>query len=184
MRYISTFAVTMLLCLTAGVAYAADGELPWGNFSLRMLNVAIFIGIIWYVAGKGIKSFLKGHRESAVSALEDAKRLKKEATAQLEEAEARLRSIEGECNKLIEEGKEQAEAIKALILADAEKQAARLLEQAKQAAEHEGMHERARIQAKIADEIITSMEKEISSRLDKNEHLKLVDKSLSKVVLS
>ena len=184
MRYINVLAVTILISLTASVAYASEGELPWGNFSLRMLNVAIVIGIIWYVAGKKIKSFLKDHREAAINALEEAKQIKKEAIAQLEEAESRLRSIERECNKLIEEGKKQGEAIRVMIIAEAEQHAARLLEQAKQAAEHEGMQERALIQAKMADEIIANVEKEISSRLDKSEHLRLVDKSLSKVVLS
>lgn len=184
MRYIHVLVATVLISLTAGVAYAAEGELPWGNFSLRMLNFAIFIGIIWYVAGKKIKGFLTDHRQAAIHALEEATRLKKEAIVQLEEAEARLRSIEGESNKLIEEGKKQGEAIKALIIAEAEQYAARLILQAKQAAEHEGMQERAILQAKIADEIIANVEKEISSRLDKSEHLKLVEKSLSKVVLS
>ena len=184
MRYIYTLAVAVLVCLTASVAHAAEGELPWGNFSLRLLNVAIFIAIIWYAAGKTIKKFFKDHRESALNALDEARQMKKDATSQLEEAESRLRSIEGECNKLIDDGKKQAEAIKSKIIADAEKNVARLIEQAKQAAEHEGMQERALLQAKVADEIIANIEKEISSRLDQKEHLKIVEKSLSKVVLS
>jgi len=183
-RYIHALAIVMLVCLTANIAYAADGGLPWGNFSLRMLNFAIFLGIIWYVAGKKIKSFLKNHREAALNALEEAKQMKRNAAIHLEEAESRLRSIEGECNKLIEEGKKQAEAIKAMIIADAEKQVVRIIAQARQAAEHEGMQERAILQARIADEIVANVEKEISSRLNKKEHLTLVEKSLSKVVLS
>lgn len=187
MKYIHVLVVALLFSLTASVAHAADGHLPWGNFLLRLINFAIFLGIIWYVGGKGIKAFFKSYREDAVNALEEAKQMKLDATRQLEEAEARLRTIEDECNKLIEDGKKQAEALSASIIEEANKQAERLLLQAKQAAQMEGVQERAILQAKLADDIVADLEKQLVKRLNKKgnkEHLALIDKSLSKVVLS
>lgn len=187
MKYIPVLVTTLLFTLTASVANAADGHLPWGNFLLRIINFAIFIGIIWYVSGKAIKAFFKSYREDAVTALEEAKQMKLDATKQLAEAEERLRSIEEECNKLIEEGKKQAEALSASIIDEANKQAERLLSQAKQAAQMEGVQERALLQAKLADDIVANLEEQLVKRLNKKgskEHLALIDKSLSKVVLS
>ncbi|MDE7012725.1 MAG: F0F1 ATP synthase subunit B, partial [Mailhella sp.] len=59
MKYLSSFAFAVLFCAVADFAYASDGhELPWGNFALRMLNVAIFLGILWYAVSKLVKTFL------------------------------------------------------------------------------------------------------------------------------
>ncbi len=187
MRYISALAFATLMYLSADVAHAAGahgGELNWGDFALRMVNAVIFVGLIWHFSGKGIKKFLSDHKAQAVNSLEDAKNMKLEATKQLEEATERLNSIQAECEKLLAEGKKQAESMGQMIISDAEKQAARIIEQAKNAAQHEGAQERARIQAKLADEIVAEVEKNLASRLNESQHLKLVEKSLSKVVLS
>ena len=47
-----------LVLVSCQVAAAGDGHgLPWIDFLLRIVNAAIFIGIIWYAAGKKLKSF-------------------------------------------------------------------------------------------------------------------------------
>ncbi len=185
MKYLGSFALAVLMCACADFAYASDGHgLPWGNFALRMLNVAIFVGILWYAGGKLVKGFLAKHQAQVKEELETAKDLKEKAEKNLSLAEEKLRSVESECARLLEDGKKQAEAIKAGIIADAEKQAARIVEQAKLAAEQDVKNEIQKIKAQMAEEIVSSMEKEIVSRLDKAEHNALIEKSLSKVVFS
>ncbi len=185
MKYLSSFAFVVLFCAAADFAYASEGHgLPWGNFALRVLNFAIFIGIIWYAAGKLIKNFLAKHQAQVKEDLETAKALKQQAEHNLSLAEDRLRSVEAECTKLLEEGKKQAETIKAVIIADAQKQAERIVEQAKLAAEQDVHSEVQKIKAQMADEIVKTMEKEIVSRLDAGAHNALIEKSLSKVVFS
>lgn len=185
MKYLSSFAFVILFLAAADFAYASEGHaLPWGNFALRVLNAAIFIGIIWYAAGKLIKNFLAKHQAEVKEELETAKALKQQAEHNLSLAEDRLRSVEAECSKLLEEGKTQAEAIKSAIIADAEKQAERIIKQAKLAAEQDVHAEVQKIKAQMADEIIQTMEKEIVSRLDTSAHNAIIEKSLSKVVFS
>ena len=59
----AAFGVTDVL-ISCQVAEASDGHgLPWGDFLLRIVNAAIFVGIIWYAAGKKLKSFFAGRRE-------------------------------------------------------------------------------------------------------------------------
>lgn len=185
MKYFSSLAFVVMVCAGADFAYAADGHaLPWGNFALRMLNAAIFIGILWYAGGKLVKGFLAKHQAQVKEELDTAKELKEKAEKNLSLAEEKLRTVEGECAKLLEDGKKQAEAIKSAIIADAQKQAERIIEQAKLAAEQDVKSEIQKIRSKMADEIVAEMEKEIVSRLDKNEHNALIEKSLSKVVFS
>ncbi len=185
MKYLSSFAFAVLFCAVADFAYASDGhELPWGNFALRMLNVAVFLGILWYAGGKLVKTFLANHQAQVKEELESAKALRQKAEHNLSIAEDKLRSVENECAKLFEDGKKQAEAIKSAIISDAEKQAERIIEQAKLAAEQDVHNEVQKIKAQMAEEIVAQMEKEIVSRLDKDGHNALIEKSLSKVVFS
>lgn len=185
MKYISSLALVVLVCMTADCAYAAEGHgLPWGNFALRMLNLFIFLGILWYAGGKLVKAFLAKHQAQVKEELDTAKELKQKAERNLADAEEKLRSVEGECAKLLEDGRKQAEAIKTAIISDAQKQAERIIEQAKLAAEQDVKSEVQKIKAQMADEIVAAMEKEIASRLDKNGHNALIEKSLSKVVFS
>lgn len=171
----------------AGVASAnagAEGEgLPWGNFLLRMVNILIFLGIIWYAVGKIIKKFFVGRRASIVTEMEELDRLKKEAVAHLAEVERRVAGVEAECRALLEEGRAQAESLKATILAEAEKQAAQIVDQARRSAEQEGKAELDAIRACMADDIVAAVEKGLVERLDAAEQQKLIDNSLTKVVL-
>lgn len=185
MKHLKISAFALLVTLIATSAYAADPHagLPWGNFALRLLNAAVFIGIIWYFAGKGIKKFFAEYKVNAQRQLDEASELKAEAEKRLAYIETQVSNVEEECSKLLTEGRNQAEALKASIIADAEAQAAKIVEQAKLAAAQDGKNERARIQAEIADEIIAGLEKELATRLDAAEHKKLLQKSLSKVVI-
>lgn len=185
MKYLSSFAFVVLSFAAADFAFASEGHaIPWGNFALRVLNFAIFIGIIGYFAGKLIKNFLAKHQAEVKEELETAKALKQQAEHNLSLAEEKLRTVETECTKLLEDGKMQAEAIKSAIIADAEKQAERIIEQAKLAAEQDVNAEVQKIKAQMAEEIVKTMEKEIVSRLDTSAHNALIEKSLSKVVFS
>lgn len=172
------------VCAAFAAGHGAEGEpLAWGNFALRMVNVLIFIGIIWYAAGGLIRKFFVGRRASIVQEMDDLDRLKKEAAAHLADAERRVAHVEAECAALLEEGRAQAESLRASILAEAERQAAQIVEQARRSAEQEGKAELEAIRARMADEIVAAMEKSLGSRLDAAEHQKLIDNSLTKVVL-
>ena len=173
-----------LVLVSCQVAAASDGHgLPWIDFLLRIVNAAIFIGIIWYAAGKKLKSFFAGRREEVVQEMDDLASRKQEAEAHLAEVERQIADVEAECAKLLEEGRAQAERMKAAILADAENQAARIVEQAARNAEQEGKAELEAIRARMANTIVAELEKSLVERLDAATHQDLIDKSLTKVVL-
>jgi len=176
-----------VLLLSACVAYAAgDGgghEHDWGNLALRVLTAIIFVGIIWKAAGSKLKNFFVGRRTSIIQEMDELDRLKKEAAAHLAEIDRRVANVEAECAALLEEGRVQAESLKTAILADAEKQAVQIVEQARRSAEQEVKAELESLRAALAEEIVTAMEESLRERLDANAHQKLIDNSLTKVVL-
>ena len=166
-----------LVLVSCQVAAASDGHgLPWIDFLLRIVNAAIFVGIIWYAAGKKLKSFFAGRREEVVQEMDDLASRKQEAEARLADVERQIADVEAECAKLLEDGRAQAERMKAAILADAEAQAARNAEQ-------EGKAELEAIRARMAETIVAELEKSLAERLDAATHQDLIDKSLTKVVL-
>lgn len=188
MRSLRKISLSLLLApaLTlpaAGSALAADGHLDWGNLAIRTANFLIVIGIIWYAAGGKLKSFFTGRNDSIVKEMEEAARLKKEAAENLEDIERRVAHVEKECAKLLEEGKAQAEALKDSIIAEAERQAALIVAQAKQAAEQEGKNELDAIRNRLADEIVAVVEKGLKQKLDAAAQRQLMEKSLARVVI-
>jgi F-type H+-transporting ATPase subunit b len=178
---VTACALVLVTCQTA-VANEGGG-LPWGDFLLRVINAAIFVGIIWYAAGKLIKKFFAGHRERIVQEMNDLAQRKKDAEARLADVERHIADVEAECAKLLEEGRAQAERIKASILEEAEKQAVRITEQAARNAEQEGKAELEAIRARMAETIVSEVEKQLLGKLDAGTHQNLIDKSLTKVVL-
>lgn len=185
---IKTVVMTCALVLLTAVVACAEPEmehegLPWGNFALRLVNILIFLGIIWYAAGGLIKKYFVGRRAAIITEMEELDRLKKEAAAHLADVERRVAGVEAEARALLEEGRAQAEHLKAAILADAERQAAQIVEQARRSAEQEGKAELDAIRARMADDIVAAVEKGLAERLDAAAHQKLIDNSLTKVVL-
>ena len=177
-------AVCVLLLAGAGSALASDsGHLPWGNFLLRVLNLGVVCWIIWHFAGGLIKKVIFGHRAGIVAEMDDLARQKKEAENHLVEIERKVANVEAEYTNMLAEGQAQADALKDNIIAEAKRQAEAIIAQAKRSAEQEGKSEVAAIRAQLADEIIAAVEKSLVGQIDADKHQRLIDKSLSRVVL-
>ena len=183
-KLVITLAAIGALFAASGYACAAEEEyLAWDNFALRTMNIILFIGLIWWAAGTLIKKFFVGHREKVAREIAELERLKREAEEHLADIEHHVANVEQECEQLLADGRAQAESLKASIIAEAEKQAGLIVEQARRSAEQEGKAELEAIRNEVADGIIKAMEEELKKKLGAAEHQKLIDKSLTKVVL-
>ncbi len=177
---ISLFALALVL--VASPCFAADDHaLPWDNFALRVLNVIIFLGLIYKFAGAKIKTALTSRADNYVNEVKEFEAKKEEAMATLADVEKRIANIDDECKKLLEDGKNAAEKLSETLVANAQKQADAIIKQAHQSAEQIIESEVANIRAKIADEIITEVKKDLEKNLDSKKHQTLIDNSLSKV---
>lgn len=171
----------------AVMAYASgdSGHGPdWGNFAFRVVNFIIFIGIIWKAAGKKIVGFFCGRRQSIEQELGDLETRKTEARKQLAEVERRIADLENERQAILADYRAQGEYIKAGIIAKAEKSAVLITDQAKRTADNEIKAAIDDMRATLADEIIAAASKQLQEKLTGEEHEKLIDKYLTKVVLN
>ena len=175
----------------ATVALANEGaggheaaEMDWKDLIFRLINFAIFVGIIYKFAGKKIAELFRGRREQIESQLSDFTARRQEAEARLKDVEASIANLEAERAKILDEYKAQGESLKAAIIEKAEKDAAKIVETAGTTAAQERRTAEKRIRAEVADLVVEAAEKMLVDKLGKEEHEKLVDEYLTKVVLN
>ena len=188
-KYTTLGMTVALALLTATVACAsggnAEGEQSAGmNFGWRLLNIAVFVGILYKLVGAKAKAFFIGRRDGIRTELEDLEARKTDAERQLAEVKKRIANLEAERAAILEESTIQAGQLKAAILAEAHKQAEQIREQALRAAENEGKAALEQLRAALADEITAAAEALLQSKLDGAQHEKLINNSLTKVVLN
>lgn len=181
-------AFLLTLCSGIALAVAADaaaGHEPprWNDFGWRVLNFAIFAGILWYFVGGKAVAYFKGRRQGIRDDLENLDERRRTAKQHLSAIELRIARLEEERRAILDESRGQASRIKAAIIAEAHNQAAQIIEQARRTAESEGHAVLAEVRATVADEIVAAAEKMLREKLSAADHEKLIADSVNKVVL-
>ncbi|MDK2957011.1 MAG: F-type H+-transporting ATPase subunit b [Desulfovibrionales bacterium] len=191
MKRVSIIIWTVLIvALCAATAFASEGgggehhALPWMNFILRWINFIIFVGLIWYLAGKKIKDFFVGRQKGIKKDLEDLDQRRIEADKQLKEVEQSIANIEQEKQAIMDKAREDGEAAKAAIIAKAKESAEKIRAQAVLSAEHETQAAIDALRADMADMVVAAAAKILEEKLDQGRHEKLVDEYIKKVVLN
>jgi len=179
---------TLAVCLmTAACAWAsAEGhEAPnWKNLVLRTINFALFVGVIWYVAGKKIANTFTGRKLSIENQLADLEERKDSSQKRLADVERSIANLESEKAKILEDYRAQGESLKASIIAAAEAQAERIKAQALVSAEQEAKMAMNALRVEMADKIIEAAQGLLAEKLTAKAQDKLVDDALGKVVLN
>ncbi len=191
MKKISPVLLATLAVLTAaGVAFASEGGggheahgPSWTNLMFRIVNFALFVGLIYKLAGQKIKNFFGGRRYQIESELADLARRRTEAEAKLAEVEQGIANLASEREAILADYRAQGEALKDSIVARAEKMAEQVKTQAKLSATQEAKLAMDEIRAEAADLVVDAAEKLLRKKLKKEDHEKLVDDYLTKVVL-
>lgn len=189
------FAVLVTALAISSVAFASAGggvELEgWfiDNYQLeryffRIINAIIFVAIIWWAAGSKIKDFFVGRRDGIKQELDDLTTRQAEAEKKLKEVESGIANMAQEKQAILDEATKQGEAIKEAIIAKAHKDAEALKEQAKRTASNEAQAAIESIRAEMADMVVGAAEKIVAEKLSAEDHDKLVDDYLTKVVLN
>lgn len=179
--------VSVMLILFSSLAWASgDGEADssqWINLLYRVINFTIVAGIIYYFVGKKAAAFFAGRSRQIETQMLDLDVRRQKAESELRKVEARIANLETEKAAILQDAREQGEAVKAGIIAEAEKTAARIQAQAEMAAEQEVRQALTLIREQVAQEIVTEAEKIITGQLKGKDHEALIQDSLSKVVV-
>ncbi len=179
--------ISALLVLFSGLAWASgDGEAhsgKWMNLLYRVINFTIVAGILYYFVGKKIAAFFSGRSRQIKTEMLELDERRQKAETDLQEVEARIANLEAEKAAILQEAREQGQAVKAAIIAEAEKTAARIQSQAEMAAEQEVRQALAQVREQAAQQIVTEAQKIITGQLKKKDQENLIQDSLNKVVL-
>lgn len=188
----SLFAFCCTVLLLAGLAWASEHGGGEGglhadktmNFIFRLVNFAIFVGIIWFAAGKKIVGGLRSRRYNIESELNDLRQRKVDAEKQLQDVSTRIANLDAERQQILEEYRRQGEVLKAGIVEKAQKQAEQIKAQAEMTATNEAKKAVDEIREQMADMVVEAARKIVEERLGASEQEQLIDKYLTKVVLN
>lgn len=185
----SVLLKSVVLALLMGVisvstVYASEGHEPrWADFGWRVLNLIIFCGILWYFIGGLWKRFFRNRHDTISNTFSELEKRKADARDNLAEIEKRIANLEVERQAILAESAAQGDRLKKSIMADAQKQAEQIVEQARRTAENESRATLDQVREKVAAEIIEAATKSLKGQLTAEDHDKLIDKALDKVVL-
>ena len=190
MKGMRILTLTALVLAAAAVAFATEhggGEhhgLNWMDFLFRVINFVIFIAIIYKFGGKAIAGFFRGRREQIETQLNDLGARKEEAEKRLRQVEESIKNIAQEREQILADFRSQGEALKASIIEKAHQTAEKIKAQAEMAAAQERRLAQEKIRAEMADLIVEAAEKILAEKLTAEEHEKLINEYLTKVVLN
>jgi len=183
--------ITAMVLVGSGTVLGAegsggDGFIPadWQDFILRMINLVLFLAVIYMLAGNKIKDFFSGRRKQISEELQNMEDRKKEAEKKLQEVEKSIANIEQERQEILDQARQQGEALKKSIVDKAHEDAERIKQQARVKSSQEFQQAIDYLRSELAEEVIKSAEQIIQQRMGKEEQEKLIDNYLTKVVVN
>jgi F-type H+-transporting ATPase subunit b len=164
---------------------AAEGEgeheeSPWAVVA-RLVNFAILAGGLFYFLRSPLAGFLEQRGVSVRSDLKKAAELKKDAGAQIEQIEAKLKALPAEIEALKRRGAEEIKAEQARIHSQAEQERRRLLDQAKREIDTQlriAERDLKRRAGELAVEVATER---VQRTITERDHARLVERYVSQV---
>ncbi len=120
-----------------GGEHAADHKAEMIDFAWRVANFAVLLFILYKLMWKKIKVFFGGRREEIKASLEEAEVVKADAEKKFKEYDEKIKKAEDEIQNISAMIKAQGEEEKKRIIADAERAAVKMKEDAKARMEHE-----------------------------------------------
>lgn len=174
------------LLMSAGMAFAAGaGESVWRpTDTYKVMNFTVLVVFLYFILRKPVSQFLNGRIAGIEQQLADLEARKISAEKELAEYRRQLEAMDAEARTILEQYREQGEAARARILAEAEVSAAKMREQARRNMEHEFARARVQLQAEVMEKALARAEALIREKISPEDHERLTGEYLKKVVAS
>ncbi|MDA8403805.1 MAG: ATP synthase F0 subunit B [Desulfobacteraceae bacterium] len=184
---ISTALFVLLIAVDA--VMASGGEHGGGHGggwaatdTYRVMNFAVLAIALFFLLRKPVAQFLGDRIQGIQVQLDDLESKKTEAEKKLAEYNERLSRLDVEAEKIINQYKEQGEALREKILKEAEAAASKLEEQAIRNIEHEFKQARLRLEQEVFEKAIAKAEAQMTKKITDQDQDKLIEEYLTKVV--
>lgn len=161
-----------LISLSGKLALAASGgeahdAIPWDALVIpQIVNLAILVSGLTFALKGPVRGYFAGKATKFESARQDAEAAKKKAEATHQEVKSRLAQLENSSTSSLETAKQEAQALKLKLVAEAKQAAQRLDEEAKRTASHELQKAAFSLRTELLNKSLELADKEITSGLD------------------
>ncbi len=181
------FIVTALLFFFVGVALGSSGgeggAKGWvATDTYRVMNFSVLFLGLFFLLRKPIAQFFGARIKGIEDQLSELETKKKDARQKLEEYTAKLAQLDQEGKKIVDDYIRQGNEAKERILKEAESAADKLKEQALRNIDYEINQAKLRLQEEVLGKAIVKAEEIIKNEITIEDHDRLVDEYLEKVV--
>lgn len=188
-RLVKLFSFAAVLVCFATAAWASGGGeggeqvAKWHAIdTYKVLNFALLAIVLFFIAKKPVKEFFRSRQQGIEEELTDLEQKKKNAEKELADYEGRLKKLNEESDRILEDYVRQGEEAKKRIIAEAQEQAEKLEELAKRNIEQEFKTAKAALKNEIVDKAVEEAEALVKQSIADEDQDKLVDEYLKKVV--
>jgi F-type H+-transporting ATPase subunit b len=181
--------LVFLICFSGAVATASEGgehggeATGWGaTDTYRVINFSVLFIALFLILKKPVSQTLNGRIEGIKTELEGLEAKKREAEQKLAEYNKQIASLDREAEKIVAEYIKQGKAAGERILEESKKAAEKLEEQARRNIENEFKNAKLKLQKDIMEKALTKAEELLKEKITSEDHNRLVDEYLEKVV--
>ena len=177
---LALFGVVAIVLASSGEAGGTKGWVATDTY--RVMNFTVLAVALFLVMRKPVSKALNARIKGIEEHLVELEAKKKEAEKQLAAYNEKFATLEAEADKLIDEYIRQGHEAKERILVEAQAAAEKLEEQARRNIEHEFKQTKLKLQEEVLVKALAKAEELIKSKISAQDHEKLVDEYLEKVV--
>jgi len=159
-----------------------EGGANMKEFMFKVINFSVLVGLIWWLLSKKIKEFFVGRRVEIRAEMDDTEAQKAEARRKYEEYSSRLTKMTEEISGIADIIKDQGQAEKEKIIADAKKAAEKMQEDTKARVEQEFQKGSAALRLEAAQLAVEMAEEILRKNITAQDHNDMVRDYLDKVV--
>ena len=181
------FIITALLFFFVGVALGSSGgeQGPKGwvaTDTYRVMNFVVLFFGLFFLLRKPVSQFFSARIKGIEGQLSELETKKKDARQKLEEYTEKLAQLDQEGKKIVDDYIRQGNEARERILKEAESVADKLKEQALRNIDYEINQAKLRLQEEVLGNAIVKAEEIIKNEITIEDHDRLVDEYLKKVV--
>ena len=176
---ISLGATVILHASTGG--HAEEGP-NWVGFGWRAFNFLVLAGLLYWLMADKVKDFFRGRQEDVKTTLQGLTVAKEEAEKKFAEYNARLDKATEEIQAMAEMIRQQGLAEKERILADAERAAGKMKEDARKRMDHEMKMARQDLRNEAVSLSVQMAREILKQQITKTDHAVMVGDYIDKVV--
>ncbi|MBI3543903.1 MAG: F0F1 ATP synthase subunit B [Deltaproteobacteria bacterium] len=145
------------------------------------VNFAILVGVLVYFLRKPVKDMVATRQSTIKTLVEEAQAQKLEAQRRYREFGDKLRDFEAEAARTVERARQDGEALKAKIIADARVTADRIVKDAEALAQSNVQDFKDQVRRETIAKAVEMAEKIIRDKLSSDEQSRIVNEYVGKV---